>query len=372
MTLTGREYQHLEDLVFCEEQGAHRALYILKNLHHFDISIKWDGNPTIYFGRNGNGKFTLVGKNGWGRDWINTPEELEQWTLNRGKKEPWRPAFAKSLADMWRILEPHCNFRGFMYADVLWHPAKPYVWGRRDGSIYFCPNQVSYFVKPDTDLHKEIHDSKLGLAVHSKFEFFGDTNGHSFYKNLNIGSKDIVVVPQTVMSQGIYIPTEMINALEKKLRKNENDLDALFFHRAGLSDFRDIIYKYVNYMNKAGEFDNLTDLEKFKDWIDVSKLSFNKQGRMRDIINSNKAEFKMMFGLVLDIAAIKDLIIAGLDKLPTNISSYSMQPTGSNSGCRAVVGGEGYIVQAPKVKLVPRKRWKPTGVSGYDVTELFS
>ena len=372
MTLTGREYQHLEDLVFCEDQGAHRALYILKNLRHFTVSIKWDGNPTIYFGRNSNGKFTLVGKNGWGKDWINTPEELEQWTLARGKREPWRPAFAKSLADIWRLLEPHCNFRGFVYADVLWNPAKPYVLGSRINSIFFYPNQVTYTVHPNTDLHKEILGSKLGIAVHSKFQHFGDEVGHPLYKKLEILSDNIVVVPQSVMSQGIDIPVDMITALEKKIKKNESELDALFFHRPGLSDFRDIIYRYVNYMNKSGDVDELDDLEKFKDWIDISKLSFNKQGRMRDIINSNKTEFKIMFGIWLDIVAIKDIIINAFDKEPSNISSYSMQPVVGSYGNRASVGGEGYVVQEPKVKLVPRTRWKPTGISEFDITDLFS
>ena len=364
--MTGREYQHLEDLVFCEDQGAHRALYILKNLQHFTVSIKWDGNPTIYFGRDGDGRFTLVGKNGWGREWINTPEELEQWTLARGKNEHWRPVFAKSLADMWRLIEPHCNFRGFMYADVLWHPAKPYILGRKNGSVYFYPNQVTYVVPPSNDLHKTIVGSQLGLAVHSKFQFFGDTESQPLYKNLDMTSDDIVVVPQTIVSQGIDIPTDMIHALEKKIKKNESDLEALFFHRPGLSDFRDIVYRYVNYMNKNDAFPELLNLDKFKDWIDISKLSFNKQGRMRDIIDANKAEFNIMFGIFLDIVDIKNLIIKGYDNIPSNISSYSHH---SN---RIVVGGEGYVVQEPKVKLVPRSRWKPIQVSEFDVTDFFS
>ena len=366
MTLTGREYQHLEDLVFCEDRGAHHALYILKNLQNFNVSIKWDGNPTIYFGRDGDGRFTLVGKNGWGRNWINTPEELEQWTLARGKKEPWRPAFAKSLADMWRLLEPHCNFRGFMYADVLWNPSKPFILGRQNGAVYFWPNQVTYTVHPSNDLHKTIVGSKLGLAVHSKFQFFGDTTGHPVYKSPNIASDEIVVMPQTIMSQGIDVPADMISALEKRIKKHESDLDELFFHRSGLSDFRDIIYRYVNYMNKNDDFVNLPDLNKFKDWIDISKLSFNKQGRMRDIIDSKKAEFKMMFSIFLDIVAIKNLIINAYDDMPANISSYSHY---SN---RIITGGEGYVVQEPKVKLVPRSRWKPSQVSEFDVADLFS
>ena len=66
----GREYQHLEDLVFVDgSQGANKAADILDNLgtDSSDVAIKWDGNPTIYWGREDNGEFVMVGKNGWGR-----------------------------------------------------------------------------------------------------------------------------------------------------------------------------------------------------------------------------------------------------------------------------------------------------------------
>ena len=352
MQLTGREYQHIEDLVFCEDLGAQRAVYILKNLQNYKISVKWDGMPTVYFGRNSEGKFTLVGKNGWGRDWINSPEELEKWVIGRGKNESWRTPLAKNLADIWRILEPHCNFTGYVFADVLWSPAKPAITSRNKQRILFSPNQVTYIVDADTDtdLFAEISNSKLGIAVHSKFERFGDTDGVALYKKLKITSSDVVVVPQTVVSNGMDIPVDMINALEKKIRKNEN-LECLFYHRPGLSDFRDIIYRYVNYMSKNSLLDNVGDIEQFKKWIDISKLSFNKQGRMHDIITANRELFEIMFEVFLDILDIKNLIIERLDAVPGNISSL----VGSN----LLAGGEGFIVQEPKVKLVPRHRWKP-------------
>ena len=49
----GREFNHLEDLVFTEPNGGKRAVEILKNLAQDaqDVAIKWDGNPTVYWGR---------------------------------------------------------------------------------------------------------------------------------------------------------------------------------------------------------------------------------------------------------------------------------------------------------------------------------
>ena len=45
----GREFQHLEDLVFTEPKGALRAIEVLRSLSQDarDVSGKWDGNPTV-------------------------------------------------------------------------------------------------------------------------------------------------------------------------------------------------------------------------------------------------------------------------------------------------------------------------------------
>ena len=67
----GREFQHLEDLVFTNpSDGAKRAVSILKDMEKdaSDVAVKWDGNPTVYWGRDDDGTFRLLGKNNWGRD----------------------------------------------------------------------------------------------------------------------------------------------------------------------------------------------------------------------------------------------------------------------------------------------------------------
>jgi hypothetical protein len=79
----GREFNHLEDLVFTEPDGAVKAIEILKSLARPEtsITIKWDGNPTVYWGRDEDGTFRLVGKNDWGREEGKSasPEDLKQF-----------------------------------------------------------------------------------------------------------------------------------------------------------------------------------------------------------------------------------------------------------------------------------------------------
>ena len=127
----GREFNHLEDLVFTEANGAQRAIQILKDLAkpESEISIKWDGNPTVYWGRDEDGTFRMVGKNNWGREEgkSSSPEELKSFIMSRGKGEDWREKFASDMASLWPIFEAGTpkDFRGFVYGEILFHPGKP-------------------------------------------------------------------------------------------------------------------------------------------------------------------------------------------------------------------------------------------------------
>lgn len=333
--------------MFCEEQGARHALFVLKNLPNYSLSIKWDGSPTIYFGRDATNKFRLVGKNGWGRDLIDTPEELEQWTLARGKSEWWRPKFAKQLADLWRTLEPVTHFKGFVYADVLWDTVSPKRLAK--GTFYFTPNQVCYKVEHDTELGKLIENAKVGMAMHTMYKNFGDRHGLPLDNMVDISGDGVFAMPLTLVTDGIEMPTDRILELEKMINKHSESIDRLLEKRPGLSDIRDIVYKYVNYMVKGYSFQKLADIKEFVSWIENGSLTFSKQGRVKDLVNAYTDVFVAMFETILKIADIKNEIIYKLDQSPANVSA-------STASCR---GGEGYIIQEQKIKLVPRSRWVP-------------
>jgi len=103
----GREYQHLEDLVFVDgAAGAIEAADILDRMAGGteSISIKWDGNPTVYFGREPDGTFVLTGKNGWGRNQSTSPEDLANFIKSTGKGEDWREQFGNDMAEIFRTV----------------------------------------------------------------------------------------------------------------------------------------------------------------------------------------------------------------------------------------------------------------------------
>jgi hypothetical protein len=131
----GREYQHLEDLVFVKgSKGAVEAADILDKLgtDSSDVAIKWDGNPTIYWGREPNGEFVLVGKNGWGRNKSTSADDLSRFIQNSGKgveEQPWRKDFGEEMAEVFELMKAATpsSFRGYVYGDLLYSPRKPFA-----------------------------------------------------------------------------------------------------------------------------------------------------------------------------------------------------------------------------------------------------
>ena len=91
----GRAFQHVEDLVLIEgSSGANSAIGRLFDLARNPQTVrwKWDGKPQVYWGREPNGKFIMVGHNGWlkpdGSGKSQSPQELVKFIMNTGNVAP--------------------------------------------------------------------------------------------------------------------------------------------------------------------------------------------------------------------------------------------------------------------------------------------
>lgn len=347
----GREYNHLEDLVFIEgSAGALEAADILDKLgsNSDDVAIKWDGNPTAYYGRDENGEFVFVGKNAWGKMKATSPEEVVDFIMNTGKGEEWRKDFAQDMGRIFTIMEGATpeDFRGYVFGDLLYHPGKPYT---VEGDVVkFTPNQVEYTVKLDSELGKRIANSKVGIVVHQKYDEFGGKSGKPIedVEALN-NSPEVVVLGQTYVSHQPEIDTSSVDKLRQDAKANAQLIDDFLQERQGLKDLRNIIYTYVNQKSKAKQ---LKDLETgFFDWLQNSKVSANKQKKIAELAQESPKALPVIFRLVKEIMAAKDDVIDQLDSADTDVKAS----TGGEPG------GEGYVVQGSKTKLVPRTKWTP-------------
>ena len=343
----GREFNHLEDLVFTESNGAQRAIQILKDLAKpkTSITIKWDGNPTVYWGREDNGEFRLVGKNNWGRKEgkSSSPEELKQFIMSRGKGEEWRPKFAGDMAALWPIFEAATpsDFRGYVYGDILFHPGKPYTGA--DGRISFTPNQTTYSVMINSDTGRALADAEVAVAAHKVFSYFGDTGGEDFDNpELFNNTPALEVFGLTAVSHRPAVGAENLAKIEA-LAKNQSKINGLLAPVAGMGYLQSEIYTFVNTQSKAKQLDMInTDA-----FLAFEQKTPAKAAKIAAHNERHPGVMDILFQLVKEIMAAKDEVIRELDAAEGEITA--------NTGGKP--GGEGYV--AAGTKLVPRDRWTP-------------
>jgi hypothetical protein len=349
----GREFNHLEDLVFTEPNGGKRAVEILKNLAQDaqDVAIKWDGNPTVYWGRDEDGTFRLVGKNNWGREEgkSSSPEELQQFINSRGKGEEWRNKFAGDMAALWPIFEKATpkDFRGYVYGDILFHPGKSYEGA--DGRMSFTPNQTTYAVKGNSEVGRKIARAKVAVAAHQQYSYFGDKSGEPFTDPaIFAANPELMVFGQTYVTHKPAVNADNLSVIEKEVNKSQQKITQLLTPQAGLSDLQNIIYTFVNAQAREKKLDML-DHDVFFTWLSTSKVSGPKQQKIAALANSIPGAMDSLFFIVRELMKAKNEVIAELDQAQGDITAT----TGGKPG------GEGYVKGKDSVKLVPRDRWTP-------------
>ena len=343
----GREFNHLEDKVFAEDDGAIKAIQALKAVAkpETSITIKWDGNPTVYWGRDDDGTFRMVGKNNWGREEgkSSSPDELKSFIMSRGKGEDWRSKFASDMAAMWPIFEAATpkDWRGYVYGDLLFHPGKPYTGA--DGRISFTPNQVTYSVMVNSDTGRALAKAKVAVAAHKVFSYFGDTSGEDFDNpELFNNTPALEVFGLTAVSHRPAVGAENLAKIEA-LAKNQPKINGLLAPVAGMGYLRKEIYNFVNTQSKAKQLD-MINTDAFLAFLQKTPA---KAAKVQAHSERHPGVMDLLFQLVKEIMAAKDEVIRELDAAEGEI-------TATTDG---KPGGEGYIIGGDK--YVPRDRWTP-------------
>lgn len=346
----GREFNHLEDLVFTEPNGGKRAIEILKRLSRDakDVTIKWDGAPTIYWGRDADGSFRLVGKNNWGREEgkSSSPEELEKFILSRGKGEDWRPKFAKDLASLWPIFEAATpeTFRGYVYGDILFHPGKSYTGA--DGRIEFTPNQTTYSVNGTSSVGRKIAKATVAVAAHKVYEYFGDKTGVDLddVREFNT-TPALVVFGQTYVSHQPSVDAHNLLEVEKLVNTKSNSISSFLAPVAGMGYLQATIYSFVNAQSKSKQLSNI-NTKAFYDFLAATPAKLKK---IQEHSAKHGDTIDILFRLVTALMLAKNEVIAELDQAQGDITAHTAGEP----------GGEGYVSNKDSVKLVPRHRWSP-------------
>jgi len=343
--------QHLEDLILGLDgpAGSEGGKKAIAKLHQIEtspssISIKWDGSPAVIFGRNENGEFVLTDKSGFGAKGYNgrvtSSDDLEQMFLNRakGEIEDSRREFATQMKNIWDKVESVIpeDFRGYLHGDLLWFSTPP----SQDGRLIFKPNTTTYSVNEKSEIGQKIARSDVGIVVHQSIDLEGNKSSVDMGQ-LRDGRTFIMPPVYVTKSPGVDLPE--VDRLESYLKSNANAIDKLLAVPAELkmTDFRNILYTYINNSTKAGNLDNLGN--NFSEWVEASKLSGPKKERVIQYTQENSDGFEAIFTFIKGVMTTKNKIITALDSQPADIEA-------STNGER---GGEGYVIDKD-VKLVNR------------------
>lgn len=364
----GRAFNHLEDLVFF--YGSAGTLEALEHLKDFttqsgssSIRMKWDGNPQIYWGRaEKGGPLVLAGHNAWSRGVAATsPEEVEDFIVNKSgspktpEEQAARQEFGRKFASLYSMFDAATptNFVGYVYADGLFLDPP-----REENGVYtFCPNpksQTCYHVRADSDLGKKISQAKVMVVGHAYFPQFGMPDAQQEpmqdFRQFD-NNPDVIVLGPVYNSKPVDVNTQAIDTVEAFVRQHATQIDNFLQPVQGLSDLKDIIYKYVNQTAKAKQLDSLSDNHFFQ-WLQASNVSRNKQTKIAEINDQNGGALAAIFELVKMIQRMKDQIIDQLEGEQGDIWD--------TNGEGRVRYADPDTKQFGNVKLVPRKRWTPS------------
>ena len=354
--------QHAEDFLFWDgSAGAIRVLNSLEKLEKGveDVTLKWDGSPSIIFGRDEDGRFVLTDKSGFGAKGYDgkakSPGELEKMLMARPgarnpdpKKAEDFKRFAGNMKDIFDEYEKAIpkDFRGYYKGDLLYYNTPEIV----EGAYVFKPQIVTYTVKTDSPMGKRIAASKTGVVIHRVV----DENG--FETPLPKGAEDtfigneVFVVPPVTVQKTAKIDNTSINELKQTISRYRNAVDDLLnqssLQQLQLSDFSQILYAYTNSKVDTG----MTNMgQDFMQWLQNRKqVSEKKKARMADYIQKHKAGFDAVWALHTKIMQVKDDVIRQFDQHDSEVKQ-SIEGHGE--------GGEGYVLAHPEgdMKLVPRE-----------------
>ena len=359
--------QHAEDLIFFQgSKGAIRTLEALKSMEQGgqeNVTVKWDGSPAIIFGRNENGEFILTDKSGFtakgydGR--AKSAEALQKMLMARpGARNPdpkKAEGYARLASNMRDIFDEYekavpKDFLGYLKGDLLYFNTPEVI----DNKFVFTPNIVTYRVDVNSDLGKQIAQSKTGIVVHRLM----DENGQEgpVPNNLQFIGTEVLLFPSVTVQQPAEIDDEDINALKASVSKFGASIDKLLdkptLMQLKMTDLPTIFYTYMNSKVDTG----LTNLgQDFLEWMKTSKISGVKQTMIIDHISQNQQAFNAMWDIVSGILLVKDKIIKQFDSHDSTVKA-DIGPHGPVTPDAHGDGGEGYVLAHPEgdIKLVPR------------------
>ena len=262
----GRKYQHIEDLVFTNgSQGGLHAIERLQSMtkEGHGIELKWDGSPVVYWGKDEQGRFSMIPKNAWeylkrGKTELDngvktvmySPEDIRAFILGTGKpvpgQEKQREHFASGMANLWRYFEAASPERGYIEGGILFSPDQPPRLNPQSQEYDFKPNITEFHIPVGSKLGQRIKIAKVMVAATGWYETLGSSEESRYPNAEALSTPDIIVQGTTYVEKAPTLDPAGVSKVEQYITKNAQAIDGFLAPKPGLSKPGDILYKFYN------------------------------------------------------------------------------------------------------------------------------
>ena len=312
---------HPEDLIFLRGvQGANQAIQAMADTvsNPDKVTIKWDGYPALIFGRNSNGKFSILDKHmfnkkdGSGRQ-VFSPEQFAQYDQARGVN---RSDLHQLIAQIWPGLSKSDRSKGYYWGDLLF--SKPLV--EQNGLYTFKanPNGITYTVDANSDLGKFLDGKNSGIVVHGFIPPAALTTDQSTPLDGTIGSlknnSDVAILPAKMpITPNLKLNATLFKRAQSAIQKYGQAVEQLMSTAPqARNTFNQLFTTYINKRIVAGDLNDL--YAGFIEYVNSRPMTDKMREKINQHLAANKAGLVGAFTIWVAIYNLKMNIVDQLNK----------------------------------------------------------
>lgn len=314
---------HPEDLVFLAGQdGINRAIQAIQQTSKEpeNITVKWDGYPALIFGRDSEGRFTIMDKHMFNK---RDPEarqlhSVEQWmAYERARGERQRSELIGIIQNIWPGLERATkSAKGYYWGDLLFRqPLQD-----QNGLYKFRanPNGIAYTVDVDSPLGQLITDKTAGIAVHQYLDPNAQSTDEARSLQGTIGAlknnSPVAIIPSSMpVAPRIVIPEGLL-ARAQQLASRYGDTIERFMSSApqARNTFNNLFTTYINNKIVSGDLKNL--VRDFSAWVASRSMTASMRAKIDNYLKQNAGAVRAVFQMWAALYNLKTSVVRQLDR----------------------------------------------------------
>jgi hypothetical protein len=313
---------HPEDLVFLGDvTGANRAVdAIAKTVTNpKTVTIKWDGYPALIFGRDTNGKFSIMDKHmfnkkdGTGRQ-VYSSEEFRKYDLDRGVD---RSDLHRLIAEIWPGLEKASNgTKGYYWGDLLF--SKPLADANGLYTFKANPNGITYTVDITSDTGKLMKGKTAGIAVHQYIAPASPNTDSAVPLDGTIGqlknNSNVAIIPSKMpITPSLKLDQKLLAKTKQDISKYGQAVDQLMNTAPqARNTFNQLFTVYINKRIVGGNLNDL--LSGFMEFVTTRPMTDKMKAKIDEHLQANKEGLIGAFTIWMDIYNLKMNVVEQLNK----------------------------------------------------------